>query len=160
VSPLSPFQILFPKVVAMTLAVLLGTAMSVFGVLQAIFHVPMKGNVALYFAMTALYVFTTAGLGLFIATFTRNQAQVGLMTILVVAPMLLLSGTWTPPEAMPEWLRIGMHLSPLHYFIDISYGILLKGVGLDVLWESVVGMVVLGGLLFGFGMWRFRRQFV
>ena len=159
VSPLTSFQITFPKIVAMTLVILTGTAMSLFGIVQGIFHLPIKGSVVLFFGLTALYVFTTAGLSLLIATFTTNQAQVGLMTILVVAPMILLSGTWTPPEAMPEWVRYLMLLSPLHYFIDIAYGILLKGSDFAVLWNSVLGMAVLGGSLFGFGMWRFRRQF-
>lgn len=159
VSPLSPFQIMFPKVVAMTLVILAGTAMSLFGILHGIFDVPMKGSLFLYFAMTTLYVFTTAGLGLVAATIASNQAQVSLMTILVVAPMINLSGTWTPPEAMPVWLRELMLLSPLHHFVNISYGIQLKGTGLDILWPSVLSMAALGGALFGFGLWRFRRQF-
>lgn len=159
VSPLTPFQIMFPKVAAMTLAILMGTALSLLAIVQGVFHLPVKGSLFLFFSMTALYVFTTAGLGLFISTFTTNQAQVGLMTILVVAPMLLLSGTWTPPEAMPEWVRYLMLLSPLYYFLDISYGILLKGIGLAILWKPVLAMAALGGSLFGFGMWRFRKQF-
>ena len=159
VSPLTPFQIMFPKVAAMTLAILIGTALSLFVIVQGVFHLPIKGSLFLFFSMTALYVITTAGLGLFISTFTTNQAQVGLMTILVVAPMLLLSGTWTPPEAMPEGVRYLMLLSPLYYFVDISYGILLKGIGLEILWKPVLPMAALGGSLFGFGMWRFRRQF-
>jgi ABC-2 type transport system permease protein len=159
VSPLTPFQIMFPKVMAMTLVILAGTALSLFGILHGIFDVPMKGSLLLYFVLTTLYVLTTAGLGLVAATIANNQAQVSLMTILVVAPMINLSGTWTPPEAMPEWLRYLMLLSPLHYFVEISYGIQLKGAGLAILWPSVLSMVVLGGSLFGFGMWRFRKQF-
>ena len=150
---------MFPKVVAMTLVILAGTAMSLFGILHGIFNVPMKGSLLLYLTMTTLYVLTTAGLGLVAATIATNQAQVSLMTILVVAPMINLSGTWTPPEAMPVWLRDLMLLSPLHHFVTISYGIQLKGVGLDILWPSILSMLALGGSLFGFGMWRFRRQF-
>lgn len=159
VSPLTPFQIMFPKVAAMTLAIVAGTAVSLLVIVQGLFHLPIKGSLFLFFSMTALYVFTTAGLGLFISTITTNQAQVGLMTILVIAPMLLLSGTWTPPETMPEGVRYLMLLSPLHHFVNISYGILLKGNGLVLLWRSVLAMALLGGALFGFGMWRFRRQF-
>jgi len=159
VSPLTPFQIMFPKVIAMTLVILAGTAMSLFGILHGIFDVPMKGSLSLYFAMTTLYVFTTAGLGLVAATIATNQAQVSLMTILVVAPMINLSGTWTPPEAMPVLLRDLMLLSPLYHFVTISYGIQLKGVGFDILWPSILAMLALGSSLFGFGMWRFRKQF-
>ena len=105
------------------------------------------------------FTFTTAGMGLFASTITRNQAQVGLLTLLVVAPMLMLSGITTPMEALPDWVNILMLLSPLRHFIEIAYGILLKGAGLDVLWSQTLAMAALGGALFGFGTWRFRRQY-
>lgn len=159
VSPLTPVLIMLPKVLAMTLVILGMTAIALFGVMQPAFGVLIRGSVALLFAMTALFTFTTAGMGLFAATIARNQAQVGLMTLLVVAPMLLLSGIMAPMEALPEWIRTLMLLSPLRYFIDIAYGILLKGAGLNVLWPQAAAMAALGGALFGFGMWRFRRQF-
>ena len=96
---------------------------------------------------------------MFAATIARNQAEVGLLIMLILAPMLLLSGIWTPPEAMPGMLRYLMAISPLYYFIDISYGIFLKGSVLDILWESIVGMAVIGSINFSLGMWRLRKQF-
>jgi len=159
VSPLTPFQIMISKVLAMTVVILCATAAALFGVIQAVFGVPIKGSVVLFFGLTALFVFTTAGMGLAAATLTRNQAQVGMMTLLVVAPMLLLSGLTAPMEAMPAWVRHLMALSPLRYFVEITHGILLKGAGFRVLGDSILAMTVLGGTLFGFGMWRFRRQF-
>jgi ABC-2 type transport system permease protein len=82
-----------------------------------------------------------------------------MLTILILAPMLFLSGAWTPPEAMPPLLLWFMDLSPLHYFLDIAFGILLKGQTLAELWRSVLGMLLLGGTVFAFGLLRFRRQF-
>lgn len=159
VSPLSPFQVMFSKVLAMTLVILLGVALSLFAIMQPFFAVPARGSLILFFCLTALYAFTTSGLGLVAATFARNQAQVGMLTILMVAPMIMLSGTWTPPEAMPVWLRYLVQLSPLHHYIGVAYGILLRGVGLNVLWPAALSMLALGGMLFGLGLWRFRRQF-
>lgn len=159
VSPLTPFQIMLPKVLAMTVVILCATAVALFGVMRPAFGVPIRGSIALFFVLTALFVFTTAGMGLAAATLTRNQAQVGMMTLLVVAPMLLLSGLVAPMEALPNWVRNLMVLSPLRYFIEIAQGILLKGAGLSILWNSVLAMALLGGGLFGFGMWKFRRQF-
>ncbi len=159
VSPLTPFQIMFPKVIAMTAVILAGTVLSLFAILRPVFLVPFKGAPMLFFAITVLYIFTTTGLGLFISTIARNLAQVGMLTLLIFTPMSFLSGAWTPPEAMPKFLFIMMATSPLHYYIDASFGILLKGAGLDILWDSVIGIALLGGVLFGFGMWRFHRQF-
>lgn len=159
VSPLTPFQILLPKVLAMTVVILCATAVALLGIMRPAFGVPIRGSILLFFSLTALFVFSTAGMGLAAATLTRNQAQVGMMTLLVVAPMMLLSGLVAPMEALPTWTRHLMILSPLRYFIEIANGILLKGSDLSILWEPVLAMVALGAGLFAFGMWQFRRQF-
>jgi ABC-2 type transport system permease protein len=159
VSPLTPVQILLPKLVAMNLVILVGTALSMFLVLQPMFHIPVKGSLWLFFAITALYAVATSGLGLYIATISRNLAQAMLLSILVFTPMIFLSGSWTPPEAMPVILRQAMYLSPLYYFIEMGYGILLKGAGLTILWDSLLNLSSLGLVIFSFGIWRFRRQF-
>ncbi len=158
VAPLSPMQILLPKLIAMTVVILAATAVCLFGILGAVFHVPMRGSLVLFFAVTAVYVGATAGLGLLVATVTRNLAQVAMLTILILAPMMFLSGTFAPPEAMPAWMRWMVYLFPLHYFIEAAYGILLKGAGVGLIWDSIAGMSVLGTVTFGIGLWRFRRQ--
>ncbi len=159
VSPLTAFQVLFPKIISMTAVILAATAISVFGILQPLFEVPLRGSLMLFFAVTMLYVFCIAGLGLFIGTVTRNLSQASMLAILTLAPMMFLSGVWTPPEAMPALVRYAMYISPLHYYVDASYAILLKGAGINVIGHSLVGIVLLGGLLFGLGLWRFRSQF-
>ncbi|MCU0588511.1 MAG: ABC transporter permease [Syntrophobacteraceae bacterium] len=159
VSPLNPFQVIFPKVLSMAVVILAGTGVSLFGILKGCFGVPVKGSLHLYFMITLLYIFAVAGLGVVISTVARNLAQAGMLTIITYGPMIFLSGAWTPPEAMPEALRLMMRLSPLYYYIDASFGVLLKGAGLSLLWDSVMGIALLGGLLHGVGLWRLRGQF-
>lgn len=158
VSPLTPFQIMFPKVVAMAIAIVAGTGLCVGVILKGCFNVPMRGSVPLFLALTGLYVFATAGLGLFIATISRNLGQASMMAIVSYAPMIFLSGAWTPPEAMPRFMQWTMVLSPLHYYIDVSFGIFLKGATLFSLWYSVLCIGLFGSILFGLGIWRLRRQ--
>jgi ABC-2 type transport system permease protein len=52
-----------------------------------------------------------------------------------------------------------LYLSPLHYFLDASLGIMLKGGAMALVWDSVLGIVLLGGAMFGLCLLRFRRQF-
>ncbi|HLK58133.1 MAG TPA: ABC transporter permease [Chthonomonadaceae bacterium] len=158
VSPLTPFQIMFSKVLAMIVVTLAGTALALFGIMAPLFAVPIRGSIGLFFLLTALFAFTTAGLGLLIATFARKAAQVGMLVLFIVMPIVVLSGTFTPRDSMPAALNTIMTLSPLRHFIEVAYGILLRGAGMETLWDSVLAMVVLGSLLFGLGMWRFRRQ--
>ena len=159
VSPLTPVQILLPKVIAMTLVILLGTALSIGLIIHGVFHVPMKGSLTLFFTVTAMYTFAMSGLGLFVSTMSRNLAQAAMMIIMIMMPIILLSGAWTPPEAMPVGIRQAMYISPLYYYIEVSYGILLKGAGIKILWDSLLGLGLLGSLVFSFGVLRFRRQF-
>jgi ABC-2 type transport system permease protein len=159
VSPLTPSQVMLPKVVAMTGVILLATALCIATILVPIFHVPIKGSLLLFFAITTLYIVSIAGLGLLVATVTRNLAQASMLAILLLAPLIFLSGVWTPPEALPTFVRYGMRLSPLYYYIDASYGVLLRGEGIDLLWHSVLGIFILGSIVFSFSLWRFRRQF-
>ena len=116
------------------------TAMSLFLVILPLFHIPIKGS-------------------LFISTMSRNLAQAPMLAILILMPIIFLSGAWTPPDAMPVGLRQAMYLSPLYYFIEMSYGILLKGAGLPVLWDSLLNLALLGSGIFAVGLCQFRRQF-
>jgi ABC-2 type transport system permease protein len=160
VSPLSSLQVLLPKVISMGLVILLGVAVSLFMIIIPVFDLPVKGSIGLFFMVTALYVFTASGIGLFIATISRSLAQVTMLVILLMMPILLLSGAWTPPEAMPQIMGFAMSVSPLYYFNEMSYAILLKGAGVEIIWDSLLGLSVLGGVFFNFGIWRFRRQFI
>jgi hypothetical protein len=124
----------------MTLVILAGTALAYFGIMRPFYGVPARGSLALFFALTALYAFTSAGLGLVAATFTRRTGQVGMLALLIVMPVVMLSGIRTPWESQQTWLRMVMALSPLHHVIEIAYGILLRGAGLAVIWDSVLAM--------------------
>jgi len=159
VSPISPFQVLLAKVLAMEAVMLTGVAIALFGIMQPLYHVPIRGSLTLFFALTSIFAFTNAGLGLAAGTFARNSGQTGLLVMLIVMPIVTLSGTWTPLESMPDWLRAAMTLSPLRHFIDIIYSILLRGAGIADLWLSVTWMIGLGTVLFALGLVRFRRQF-
>ncbi|GAB6034360.1 ABC transporter permease [Galenea microaerophila] len=157
VSPLTPMQILLPKVIAMGGVILLAITLSLYGIIQPLFHVPLQ-NVGLFYLVSTLYVFAISGFGLFIASISRNLGQVAMLALLFILPISLLSGAWTPPEAMPSVLRYAMFLSPLSYFTEMSYAVLLKGAGLKTIADSMIGLMLLGGVIFALGLRQFRRQ--
>lgn len=159
VTPLRPWEIMLAKILPMGAIVLAGAFLGLTLVVHGVFHVPLRGSLLLFFFVTAIYVFTTSGLGLGIAVLSRTLAEAILMTLLVLAPMLFLSGSWTPFEAMPSWMQRITILSPLRYYLELGFGILLKGAGLGVLWDKLLGLSLLGGLIFAVSALRFRRSF-
>jgi ABC-2 type transport system permease protein len=152
-------QVVLSKVLAMVLVMLAGTAVAVPGVMHAVYGVPMRGSMVLFFAVVALFTMACAGVGIVASGFARNSGQMGLIVILVVVPMVMLSGTWNMVESMPGWLQVLTEFSPLRHFIVLAYGILIRGAGLDVLWPALLKMLALGSCLFAIGVLRFRRQF-
>jgi ABC-2 type transport system permease protein len=80
-----------------------------------------------------------AGLGLLIATLTRNMAHAGMLLILALAPMVFLFRAGTPTEAMPTWMSTLIRCLPLQCFIDAGYGIVLKGNSVDLIGAIACG---------------------
>lgn len=158
VAPLTPLQVMLPKVLAMCLVILCGVIASLYGIMQLVLDVPVRGNHLLFLFSTALYTGAMAGLGLLLATVARNMGQASMLAILVFAPVIFLSGMWTPPEAMPDFMRPFLDFSPLHHYINLSFGILLKGAHLGMLWQELAWLLGLGTLAFGLGLWRLGRS--
>lgn len=159
VAPLAPLQVVLSKVLAMVLVMLAGTAVAVLGVMHLGYGVPLRGSVPLFFSVVALFAMACAGVGIVASGFARNSGQMGLIVILVVVPMVMLSGTWNMVESMPAWLQVLTEFSPLRHFIVLAYGILIRGSELDVLWPALLKMSALGAGLFAIGVLRFRQQF-
>lgn len=158
VSPVTPLQIMMSKVVAMILVTLLGSALALYGVLEPVFAVPMRGSVLLFFTMVALYAFAVAGLGLLLATLARTSGQVGLLVIMTGLPMVFLSGTSTPIEGMAPAMQWIIEALPLSHFVRISYGIAFRGEGIGTLWLEALTMCGIGSVFFLVGLLRFRGQ--
>jgi ABC-2 type transport system permease protein len=159
VSPLEPWEILLAKTVASTVILLAGAAVGVFGVLFPIFHVPVRGSLVVFFGCATIFAFAMCGLGMTVASLCRTMPQVGMVTLLVMTPLLFVSGGWTPVEAMPGWLAGVTLLSPLRWFTDISYGLFLRGATLSDLVLPIAAMTGLGTVFFVWGALRFRARF-
>jgi ABC-2 type transport system permease protein len=82
-----------------------------------------------------------------------------MLLILILFPMLFLSGARFPPETFEPWMRYLSLISPMRYYIDFGYQVLFKGNGLAYVWGDLVGILVIGALMFGFAVLRFGRLF-
>lgn len=102
VMPVTPFEIMVSKIWSMGLVVLAAAAFALLVVVQGVLRVPIEGSVALFLTASALHLFTTTSLGIFMATLARSMPQFGLLAVLILLPMQLLSGGFTPRESMPD----------------------------------------------------------
>lgn len=123
-----------------------------------VFGVPVRGSLVLLYGSGMLCVLSGIGIGTIIATFTRSQQQAQLMSFFVNPPLSMLSGATTPIEAMPQWMQPLTNLNPVKHFAVLARGVMLKGVGLEVLYPNFLALVAFTIILVGVSAWRFRKQ--
>jgi ABC-2 type transport system permease protein len=123
-----------------------------------VFGVPMRGSFVLLYVSGMLCILSGIGIGTIIATFTRSQQQAQLMSFFVNPPLSMLSGATTPIEAIPQWMQPLTELNPVKHFAVLARGVMLKGVGLEVLYPNFLALVVFTVVLVGVSAWRFRKQ--
>jgi len=158
VSPLKPIQIILGKT-APYLALSFVNAVVVVLLGIVVFGMPMSGSVLLLAAECLLYMFVALSLGIFISTRAKDQMTAMFMSALgLMMPTMLLSGFIFPRESMPLPLQIIGTAIPATWFNPIVKGIMIKGVGLEVLWKETL---VLGGMavfFLGLSMKNFKDR--
>lgn len=156
VMPLTAFEIMLAKVWSMGLVVLVATALSLVFVIRGWLAVPISGSLSLFLVGTALHLFATTSMGIFLGTVARSMPQLGLLTILVLMPLQILSGATTPRESMPELVQHVMLIAPTTHFVALAQGILYRGAGLDIVWPQFLAILAIGSAFFLAALRRFR----
>jgi ABC-2 type transport system permease protein len=157
VMPLTPFEIAMAKVWANGLVIAAAAGLSLVFIVQGLLHVPINGSVALFMLGVCLYLFFATAIGIFLATIARTMPQLGLLYMLVAMPMNILSGSNTPLDSQPEWLRTVMQISPSTHFVSFAQAILFRGAGLGDVWPRFLATAIIAALFLGWAVMRFRR---
>lgn len=157
VMPVTPAQIMLAKVWSMGAVVLLAAAVSIGFVVQGLLDVPIAGSLPLFFVGAALCLFATTSMGIFLATLARNMSQFGMLMMLTIMPLQMLSGGATPRESMPELVQNIMLVAPTTHFVQLGQAILFRGAGLAVVWPQFAALLLIGAVLFGLSLQRFRK---
>ncbi len=156
--PIAPFDIAAAKIWANAAVVLIASALAITFVLEGFLGVTIAGSKTLLLAGTAVFLFTATALGVFVATLARSMAQFALLVMLLVLPMLMLSGGETPVESQPDWLQVVTLILPSRHFMAFSQAIVYKGAGIETLWPEFLWIALLGALLLALSLLMFRRS--
>ena len=157
VTPIRPIEMIVGKVIPYV-------GVAFFNVLEVLaigtfwFGVPIHGSVALLLALTTIFLLSALGIGIFISSAAATQQEAMMLVWFIMLPSIFLAGFFFPIEAMPAGLQAISYVIPLRYMLEIIRGIILKGVGLDVLLHEVVALLVFGVGIIIIAATRFRRQ--
>lgn len=157
-TPVHRLEVVFGKLVPYLLIGLFDVAViTAAGML--LFGVPLRGSVLLLGAMTVLFLLGALGLGMFISAVLRSQVlatQVAMVATYL--PALLLSGFLYDIASMPVVLRAITYIVPAKYYIAVTRGVFLKGVGIEALWVQGLSMVLFATVGIGLATLAFRKR--
>jgi len=158
VMPVRPHEIVFSKILATGLVILLASVASLVVVIHWGMGVPVAHSLGLYAAGAAIYVVAVGSVGLLLASFTHNMGQFGLLVIPVIMVMLLLSGGMTPLESMPGWLQFVIRtVSPAPHFVSFAQSVLYRDSGLALVAGEMLRMTAMSAIALVIVLYRFRK---
>ena len=156
-TPVSSAEILIAKIIPLLVVLFANIGVSI-SIGMFIFHMPFRGNPFSLFVISLLYIFVVISIGISLATVASNQRQSMLISFFITMPVIQLSGALAPLESMPPFFLALSNLNPLRYYITCLKGVLLKGVGLEVLWPQVLVLFCFAFVLLSLSASRFRKQ--
>ncbi|MDM7917384.1 MAG: ABC transporter permease subunit, partial [Candidatus Eisenbacteria bacterium] len=125
----------------------------------ALFGVPFRGSPWLLAVLSFFFLAGALGLGIFISSVARTQLLATQMAMVATfMPAYLLSGFMFSIDVMPAPLRLVTLVVPARYFLVVTRGIFLKGVGVDVLFVPGLSMVAFMAAGLALAVRGFRKE--
>jgi ABC-2 type transport system permease protein len=135
------------------------SAFAILLIAMALFGLPMKGSWLVLFVTISLYLVGALGLGLLVSSVADTQQLAFQVAVLAsFLPTLMLSGFIFPIASMPSLLRAITYAVPARYFLIALRGIVLKGVGLSIIWPQLGLLAVYSAAVLILASIRLRRQ--
>lgn len=146
VSPIQPLKIIVAKAVPYLLLSIINI-ISILLLSVFVLEVPINGSVFLLMTESILFIITCLSLGLLISAATNSQQTAMFISLVgMFLPTIMLSGFMFPIESMPLPLRIVSHIVPARWFYAIVKSVMIKGLGIEMIWKETAilsGMTVL-----------------
>ncbi|AZV47307.1 ABC transporter permease [Nautilia sp. PV-1] len=157
--PVSGNVIILAKVLSQIALLMVGIVISVGIVVFGIFDVPINGNLLAFFVLSFFFALSLGGIALVIAAYSNSVMQVSQVSMLVMLPLLFLSGAWTPINSMNQFLQTLTIFSPVRYFIEGTESIFFRGTDFINLLPYFAGEIIIGVVLFYIGFKKMGRLF-
>ena len=135
------------------------SSMGILVVAMLLFDMPMRGSWWLLMLLTALFLLSALGMGLFISTVAVTQ-QMAFQLALVVSflPTFILSGFVFPIASMPLVPRLVSYIVPARYYLRALRAVVLKGVGISLVTSQIVALGIFAVAVLVLSAVRLARQ--
>lgn len=158
VSPMKPMLIILSKVVPYFFIAIVNFITIVLLAVYVL-HVPINGSLFLLSMISLLFIFVSLALGLFISSLVDKQLVALLISgMVLMLPVILLSGLMFPIESMPIGLQGIAQLIPAKWFIVAIRNVMIKGLGFSSIVQEVVVLSFMAVVLIMASFKKFKNR--
>lgn len=152
--PIRPIEVVIGKVIPYFAIGMINITILLFAS-RFIFQIPIRGSIPLLYLFASVFTIGVMGLGIFISGVAKRQVlATQLAVITTLLPANLLSGFIFPIRNMPPILQGISYFVPARYLIHALKGIFLKGIGISILYPSLLLLAAFAIFI----MWLAARQ--
>ncbi len=157
VTPMKTWELMLGKIIPY---IVVGYVQATVALLVGIvvFDLPVRGSLGLLYLLTSWFIVASLALGVLISTLAKTQMQAMQMSFFIFLPSVLLSGFMFPRESMPLFFNWLGNLLPLTFYLQILRGIILKGIGLSVLWTQILALTVFIMVVLAIAIKKFQKK--
>ncbi len=158
VSPVRPLLVIVAKAVPY---LMLAFAILVTILLMARFvlGVPLVGSLFWILAISVLYILLALSLGLLISSIAQTQLVALLLSAMVLLmPVVMLSGMMFPIESMPDILQWISAVVPPRYYIQAMRKLMIMGVGIAEVKQEALVLLGMTALLLTIALKKFNTR--
>ena len=146
VSPVRPLMVIIAKAVPY-LVLAFAILITILLMARFVLDVPLAGSLFWILAVSTLYILLALSLGLLISNVAKTQLVALLLSAMVLLmPVVMLSGMLFPVESMPQVLQWLSAIVPPRYYIQAMRKLMIMGVGIGEVAQEVAilsGMTIL-----------------
>jgi ABC-2 type transport system permease protein len=157
-APISTFAFIAGKTLPYLVLSQIGAA-AILVAAMVFFDLPMRGDWLTLGLIVTTFLAGALGTGVLVSTVAGTQ-QVAFQAAALIAilPSMILSGFIFPIADMPVALQYISVVVPARYFLTALRAVVLKGVGLEIVWPSVAALVAYAMAVLALSAWRLARR--
>ena len=158
VSPVRPMWIIFAKMIPYFLLSCVNLA-SILFLARFVLDMPMSGSMVGLIGISLLYLMLALALGLFISTLSDRQSTALLISaMLLMLPIIMLSGMVFPIENMPGILQGVSCIIPARWYIDAVRKLMIEGLPFTAVLREFTILIVMTLALIGVALKKFNDK--
>ena len=156
VSPVRPLMVIIAKAVPY-LILAFGILITILLMARFVLGVPLAGSLFWILAVSTLYILLALSLGLLISNVAQTQLVALLLSAMVLLmPVVMLSGMLFPVESMPTILQWISAIVPPRYYIEAMRKLMIMGVGIGEVAHEVAVLAVMTVVLLAIALKKFN----